>query len=360
MLNRDTYMTGNALVNMGTAIEMALNDGRVRLTGNERFGVATGEPERFKSFSDVMMAFKRQVEHLVRHVFIQNRLADTIRPRMLAAPLESALHDLCMENGLDIHQGRIPGGIMLGAWDPLGFGTAVDCLAAVKKLVFDDRKISFRELTDALAANFEGKEPLRQMCLNAPKFGDNNPYVDDIAAELEDFFRSLSARYTTLNGGRLDVRYVPITAYMPFGRVVGATPNGRKSGQPLSDGISPSQGCDSKGPTAVLLSVARTNESKYPHAAAKLLNMKLSPQTVQGVEGSRRLTALIRSWCDLKLWHIQFNIINNETLRAAQREPEKYRNLLVRVAGYSAYFLDLSPGLQDEIIRRTEWSFGEA
>ncbi|MCC6533939.1 MAG: glycyl radical protein [Burkholderiales bacterium] len=358
MLNRDTYMTGNSMVNLAIAVEMALNDGRVRLSSDERFGVATGDPCQFHTFADVLAAFKRQVEHLVRHTFIQNRLADTIRPRMLAAPLESSLHDLCMKHGLDIHQGKIPDGIVLGSWDPIGFGTAVDSLAAIKKLVFDDKKVTMRTLTSALASDFDGCEALRQMCVNAPKFGDNNPYVDDIAVDLENYFRSLSAGYTNLFGGKMDVRSVPITAYMPLGRVVGATPNGRKATQPISDGISPSQGCDTKGPTAVLMSVARLNESKYHHTAAKLLNMKLSPQTVQGREGTRRLAALIRSWCDLKLWHIQFNIINNETLRAAQRDPEKYRNLLVRVAGYSAYFVDLTPGLQDEIIRRTEGSFG--
>ena len=357
MLNRDTYMTGNSMVNLGAVVEMALNDGRVRLSDDERFGAQTGDPRGFAGFDDVMTAFKRQVEHLVRHVFIQNRMADMIRPTMLAAPIESCLHDLCMDNGLDIHQGRIEGGIVLGAWDPIGFGTAVDSLAAVRRLVFDDKKTTMGELVDALAKNFEGHEVLRQMCLNAPKYGNNDPYADDIAVEMEDFFRSLSERYTNLYGGKMDVRYVPVTSYMPLGRVVGATPNGRKATEPLSDGISPSQGTDTKGPTAVLMSIARTNESKYRHTAAKLHNMKLCPQAVEGELGTRRLAALIRSWCDLKLWHIQFNIINNQTLRAAQRDPEKYRNLLVRVAGYSAYFVDLTPGLQEEIIRRTEWKF---
>lgn len=357
MLNRDTYMTGNSMVNLGAVVEMALNDGRLRLSADERFGAQTGDPRGFGSFEAVMTAFKRQVEHLVRHVFIQNRLADMIRPTMLAAPIESCLHDLCMDNGLDIYQGKIEGGIVLGSWDPIGFGTAVDSLAAIRKLVFDDKKVTMGELADALAKNFEGNEVLRQMCLNAPKYGNNEPYADDIAVEMEDFFRSLSDRYTNLYGGKMDVRYVPVTAYMPLGRVVGATPNGRKATQPLSDGISPSQGSDTKGPTAVLMSIARTNESKYRHTAAKLLNMKLCPQAVQGELGTRRLAAFIRSWCDLKLWHIQFNIINNETLRAAQRDPEKYRNLLVRVAGYSAYFVDLTPGLQEEIINRTEWNF---
>lgn len=355
LLNRDTNMTANSMVNLGAAVEMALNDGRLRLNGGEQVGVSTGNARHFATFDDVMNAFKLQVENLARYVFIQDRIADTIRPYMLAAPIESCLHNLCMKSCLDIHQGgRIEGGLVIGSWDPMGFGTAVDSLVAVKKLVYDDKVVTMDELIEALEANFEGKEVLRQMCLNAPKYGNNDPYPDSIGRELEDFFRSISDRYTKLYGGRLDLRYVPVTAHVASGAVVGATPNGRKAREPLSDGISPSQGADVNGPTATLMSVAATKQSKYEHIQSRLLNIKLSPQAVAGEGGTKRLAALIRTWCDLKLWHIQFNIINNETLKAAQKDPEKYRNLLVRVAGYSAYFVGLSPALQDEIIKRTE------
>jgi formate C-acetyltransferase len=139
--------------------------------------------------------------------------------------------------------------------------------------------------------------------------------------------------------------------------VVGATPDGRKNGEPLSESISPSQGSDVRGPTATLTSIANTKCSHYKERAARLLNMKLSPASVAGEEGTKKLMALIRTACDMKMWHIQFNIINRETLLAAQKDPEKYRNLLVRVAGYSAYFVDLTPALQNEIIRRTEHGF---
>jgi formate C-acetyltransferase len=213
------------------------------------------------------------------------------------------------------------------------------------------------ELIEGLKVNFEGCEVLRQKCLNAPKYGNNDPYTDDIGQGLENFFRSISHRYTNLYNGKLDTRYVPVTAHIPFGRVVGATPNGRRAGEALSDGISPSQGADTQGPTATLLSVARTKESTYKEGAARLFNMKLSPQAVTDDSGTRRLAELIRTWCDLKIWHIQFNIINADTLRAALKDPEKYRNLLVRVAGYSAYFVDLSPELQQEIIMRSEKGF---
>jgi pyruvate formate-lyase/glycerol dehydratase family glycyl radical enzyme len=357
MLNKDTYMTGNSLVNIAAALEMALNDGKLRIEGKhieERLGMSTGDPRTFSTFDDILNAFKVQVKHLVKHAFIHNRISDSIRPRMIASPLESLLHDLCMKNCIDIHQGAIKDGIAFGAWDPTGFGSVVDSLAALKKLVYDDKSVSMADLINAIENNFKDNEALRLLCLSAPKYGNNDPYADSIGADLEDFFRSISHSYFNLFGGKLDVRYVPVTSHVPFGAVVGATPDGRKAGEPLSEGVSPSQGCDNNGPTAVLLSAAKTKESKYSEIAARLLNIKFSPQSAKGDEGTRKLAAFIRTWCDLKHWHIQFNIINNETLRSAQKDPEKYRNLLVRVAGYSAYFVDLSPPLQEEIIKRTE------
>jgi formate C-acetyltransferase len=262
-----------------------------------------------------------------------------------------------MKNCVDVHQGKMDGAVILGSWDPIGFGTAVDSLVAIKKLVYDDKLVSMGEMIEALENNFEGKEVIRQRCLNAPKYGNNDLYADSIGREIEDFARSISHRYTTLNGGKLDVRFVPITSHVPLGKIVWATPNGRKAKEPLSEGISPTQGADHKGPTATLISIARTKESKYIDGAARLLNVKLTPSAVAGDLGTKRLSSLIRTWCDLKLWHIQFNIINSETLKAAQKNPEKYTNLLVRVAGYSAYFVDLSLDLQNEIIWRTEHNF---
>jgi formate C-acetyltransferase len=259
-----------------------------------------------------------------------------------------------MKQCVDIHQGKIEGGLKLGNCFPVGYGTLVDSLAAIKKLVFDEKKLTMSEVIEALDTNFEGKESIRQMCLNAPKYGNNDPYVDLIGREIEGYMVSYAHKFTNLYGGTVDIDYTPVTAHVPLGKALGATPNGRKAKEPLSEGISPSQGCDVKGPTASLLSVARGMNTRYKNRAARLLNIKLSPQAVAGERGTRNLASFIRTWCDQKHWHIQFNIINNETLREARRNPEKYRNLLVRVAGYSAYFVDLSPDLQDEIIRRTE------
>jgi formate C-acetyltransferase len=357
LLNRDGVTTGCAWVNLGAILEMALHDGRLARLGDGRLGVPTGDPSAFTSFDDVWIAFQRQAENVMRHVFVQQYVADTLKSRFIAAPVCSMLHDLCMNDCRDMHAGPVAGALYLGFVDTLGFGTAIDSLAAIKKLVFDDKKLSLEELLEATEANFEGREAIRQLCLNAPKYGNDEPYADAIGHDIESFFVDLTRGYRTAFGGELDIRYVTITAHIPFGAVLRATPDGRKAGEPVSEGVSPSQGADRNGPTASLMSIARTRCEARKERAARLLNMKLSPSAVAGPEGTRKLMSFIRTACDLKMWHLQFNIVNRQTLLAAQEDPEKYRNLLVRVAGYSAYFVDLTPQLQDEIIHRTEHGF---
>lgn len=210
------------------------------------------------------------------------------------------------------------------------------------------------ELIAALEVNFKGYEVIRQMLLNAPKYGNNDDYADTIAKDLDLAALKFAHKYSKELGVHLDLRYVPFTSHVPFGKVVSATPNGRKAWTPLSDGSSASHGADINGPTAVLMSNYNSKNYDYRERAARLLNIKLSPACVAGEAGTDKLVSFIRSWCDLKLWHLQFNIINQETLLAAQKDPGKYRSLLVRVAGYSAYFVDLSPDLQNDIIARTE------
>jgi len=356
MVNRDAITTGCAWVNLGAIVEMALNDGTVK-KHDKQLGVSTGDPRAFASFEEVWNAFRLQAEHLMKHVFIQQYVADKMKSQFIATPMNSMLHDLCMKECTDIHAGPIKDAVYLGFFDTIGFATAIDSLAAVKKLVFDDKKLTMAELLDALDRDFEGKEAIRQMCLNAPKYGNNDPYADSIGHAIEELFARITHGHKTAFGGELDVRYVTITSHVPFGAVVGATPDGRRAGEAVSDGTAPSQGADQNGPTASLASVARTRCGRYKERAARLLNMKLSPSAVAGQEGTRKLMSLIRTACDLKMWHLQFNIINRDTLIAAQKEPEKYRDLLVRVAGYSAYFVDLTPQLQNEIIKRTEHSF---
>jgi isethionate sulfite-lyase len=357
MLHRDGIVTGCAWVNLGAVLEMALRDGRVACFGRDRIGIATGDPRSFASFDELWAAFCSQAEEIMRHTFLQQYVADTLQREHVAAPMFSMLHDLCMANGKDIHDGPLNGALYLGSFDLLGFGTVIDALAAIRKLVFDDRVLTWNELLTALDANFAGHEDVRQLCLRAPKYGNNDPYADDIGRDIEELFARMAHSHRTALGGELDVRYVSVTSHVPLGLVVGATPDGRRAGEPLSESISPSQGADVQGPTATLQSIARTKAGRYRERAARLLNLKLSPASVAGPAGTRKLMALIRTVCDMKMWHIQFNIVNRETLLAAQKDPEKYRNLLVRVAGYSAYFVDLTPALQNEIIRRTEHCF---
>jgi formate C-acetyltransferase len=357
MLNRDAITTGCAWTNLGAVMEMTLNDGKLKLFGDQQIGVNTGDPREFKSYDDLWNAFCRQGEFVMQHTFTQQYVADTLKSRYIAAPMSSMLHDLAMKDCKDMHDGPIEGALYLGFIDTLGFATAIDSLAAIKKLVFEDKKLTMDELLEAVDCNFEGKEAIRQMCLNAPKYGNNDQYADSIGRDIEEFFVKLTRQYKTAFGGELDIRYVTITAHVPFGAVLGATPDGRKAGEPIAEGVSPSQGADRNGPTASLASIARTKATGYKERAARLLNMKLTPSAVSGPDGAKKLMSLIRTACDLKMWHLQFNIINRDTLIAAQKDPEKYRDLLVRVAGYSAYFVDLTPQLQDEIIKRTEHSF---
>lgn len=355
--NLDVYSYSEAFMSMGAALEMALNDGVLRLT-KERLGVRTGDPRDFTTFDDVMNAFRLQIENITKHTWIKATMIDTVRPKILAAPLHSCLNDLFMQQCVDIHSGKVQGGLRnAGKTNYCGFGTTVDSLAAIKKLVYDDKTVTMTELLEGLEANFEGKEALRQMCLNTPKYGNNDPYVDSIGREVQRMLVTLTHGYTDAYGIKHDLQFVPVAAHVTLGAALGATPNGRRAKEALSDGVSPSQGSDVNGPTAALLSVANVKDVRYEDRGATLLNMKFSPQAVAGEEGTRNLVSLLRTWCDLKIWHIQFNIINAETLRDAQKNPEKYRSLLVRVAGYSAYFVDLSPALQEDIVRRMEHQY---
>jgi formate C-acetyltransferase len=252
-----------------------------------------------------------------------------------------------------LHSEHIEGGLDAGFFDFIGLGTAADSLAAVKKNIYEDKTMTWRELLDALDANFEGYEVIRQRLLHSPSYGNDDAYVDEIARRIDEAAVKFSKEYSRNLGIYMDLRYVSQSANVPFGKVVGALPNGRFAKTALSDGSSASQGADVNGPTAVLLSNYHTKNTRFNNRASRLLNIKLSPASVQGEIGTKKLIQFIRAWRDLKLWHLQFNIINQETLLKAQKNPEAYRSLLVRVAGYSAYFVELSPDLQADIIERT-------
>lgn len=353
MPNRDTYTSGCAYINYAAALEMTLYGGRMRLYGDEQIGLDTGDATLFTRWADFWDAYMAQQINFIKHAFIQQHIIIGLRPDHFAVPLASAMHDLCMENCVDLHAPRIEGGIDLGYFECIGYGTVVDSLAAIKKLVFEEKKLTMEELVDALKSNFEGCEDVRAMLRNAPCYGNNDPYADSIAKAIDRASLEFTHKYARELGVHLDLRLVPFTSHVPFGKVVSATPNGRKAYTALADGSSASHGADVNGPTAVLLSNFATKNYDFRERAARLLNIKLTPGCVAGDEGTEKLVGFIRAFCDLKLWHIQFNIINRDTLLAAQKEPDKYRNLIVRIAGYSAYFCDLSKDLQDDLIART-------
>ncbi len=354
MPNRDTYTSPCAYINFAAALEMAIYNGKMKLHDDEVIGLETGDPRNFKTWDEFWNAYMAQHINFLKHAFVQQHIIINLRAKHFAWPLGSALHDLCMKECKDLHSPVIEGGIDLGYFEFIGYGTVVDSLAVIKKLVFEEKKLTMAELIGAMEANFEGKEIIRQLLANAPKYGNNDPYADEIARDLDRECLKFTQKYSRELGVHLDLRYVPFTSHVPFGKVVSATPNGRKAFTPLSDGSSASQGADTSGPTAILLSNYNSKNYDFRERAARLLNIKFTPACVAGEEGTEKLAAFIKSWCDLRLWHIQFNVINKETLLAAKKNPDKYRGLIVRIAGYSAYFTDLSPDLQDDLIARTE------
>jgi formate C-acetyltransferase len=273
-----------------------------------------------------------------------------------AAPQTSMLHDLAMAECRDLHtHGEwFEGAIDHSTFEAIGKGTAIDSLAAVKHLIFDTKKLTWDQLVTAMEANWEGHEAVRQLCANAPKYGNGIEWVDAIGFDIETVILEFLDRHPKPHGQVFLLRQIPITFHVPFGKVTWATPNGRKATEYLAEGISASHGMDAKGPTVALSSIARARNRSFREKGGDLINLKFNPSNVAGEEGTRRLMQIIRAWCELKHWHVQFNIINRETLLAAQKEPDKYRNLIVRIAGYSAYFVDLSPAQQAEIIARTE------
>ena len=353
MPNRDTYTSGNPYINFAAALEMTLYNGKMQKYGDKQLSIETGDPTKMETWEEFFEAFKAQERNFLKHAFIQQHQVIHNRKNHFATPLGSAMHDLAMKHAVDLHQPDVPEGIDLGYFEFMGIGTVVDSLSAIKKLVYEEKKLTMEEVIEACRCNFEGKEDIRAMLQNVPCFGNNDPYADSIGKELDHVCVEFANKYQKELGVHLDVRYVPFTSHVPFGRVVSATPNGRYAYTPLSDGSSASHGADNNGPTAVMLSNYTTKNFNYRERAARLVNIKFTPKCVEGEEGTKKLVDFIRAFCDLRLWHIQFNVINADTLKAAQKEPEKYRNLIVRIAGYSAYFCDLSKDLQDDLIRRT-------
>ena len=355
--NIETHKTGNSAVNYGSIIEMTLRDGRIKIFGDHQFGPQTGDPRAWTRFDQVWNAFKTQTESVIRNILIENTVGRHLKPLYFASPFASMLHDLASTACMDLqrHGEGIPGALDLTCIDGIGgFGTAIDSLVTIKTLIFDEKKLTWDELLGALECNWEGKEAIRQMCLNTPKYGNGIEWVDKLGKEVYRISLDYVRDNPKPNGQPTIVRIIPITFHVPAGKVTMATPTGRPAGEYLSEGISPAHGMDVKGPTVTMNSMVRATAIAVKEKGPNLINMKFSPANVAGEAGTRRLMQIIRTWCSLKLWHLQFNIINRNTLLAAQKDPEKYRDLVVRIAGYCAYFVELTPMQQAEILARTE------
>jgi formate C-acetyltransferase len=279
-----------------------------------------------------------------------NNVIERLYAEHLPVPFLSLFIDDCVVKGKDYNDGgaRYNTNYIQG----VGLGTITDSLAAIKFNAFDKKYITMGELLEALRTNFHGYETLRQKLVNrTPKYGNDDDYADQFARTVfEDYYEAVDGRPNTKDG-HYRINLLPTTVHIYFGKAVGATPDGRKAGEPLSEGVSPVQGADRKGPTAVIKSVAKIDHAR---TGGTLLNQKFTPQLLADEEGLDKLAHLIRTYFKLDGHHIQFNVVNSDMLRDAQRRPEKYRDLIVRVAGYSDYFVDLNLELQNEIIKRTE------
>lgn len=343
---------GNSgLICLSKCLELALNDGKCMLTGKQ-MGPHTGKPNEFKTFKEILTAFKIQVEHFAKYLALYDNIIDNIHMQVAPLPLHSILTRDCLRTGIEFNRG----GAKYNTTSPLGVGpiTTGDSLAAIKKLVFKEKLITMKELNEVLINNFEGKENIRQMLLNrAPKFGNDEDIADDLCNEVLNIYCDELAKYKNARSGPFIAGLYYLSANIPFGLHTAATPDGRKAREALNDGgISPSQGRDKKSITAVAKSVGKLDVVRVHHGA--ILNQRFHPSLLEREDKLKLFIQYIRTFMDLGGWHVQFNVLTTDILRDAQNNPENYRDLVIRVAGYSAFFTDLESELQEDIIKRTE------
>jgi pyruvate formate-lyase/glycerol dehydratase family glycyl radical enzyme len=341
------WLTG--YFNLPKVLELTLNDGFDKRTGRQ-VGIRTGKASDYKTFEDLMIAFRQQVNYLVNIKIRGNNVIEKTFATWLPVPFLSLLVEDCIANGKDYNCGgaRYNTTYIQG----VGLGSITDMLTSLRYHIFDNRNYTWEEVMTALNSDFEGYEQMQyEMIYNTPKYGNDDDYADQHAVDVfEIYYDAVNGRPTS-RGAVHRINMLPTTSHVYFGSVIGATPDGRKAHLPLSEGISPFQGVDRHGPTSVIKSASKIDHLR---TGGTLLNQKFSPQFFEDEDSYNNLTALIRSYFSLDGHHIQFNVVNAETLKEAQKHPELYRDLIVRVAGYSDYFNDLGEDLQNEIIRRTE------
>lgn len=343
--------TSAVSINLAAAVEYALNGGKSRITG-QVMGLPEKPASEFNSYEEVKAAYFKQLAYLIKHSVIGSLTAQQIHAEMVPRPYLSLLVDGCMNKGKDLSKGGAKynvGPVLTG----IGVADSANSLAMIKKLVFEEQRYTLAEICRALDANWDGCGELRRAALACPKYGNDIDYVDSIAVEISEFYYKEIRGYRDYFGSPFNSAFMGISNYIPAGSVIGATPDGRLAKSPLTEGISPHAGTDLTSPTAAMRSVAKINHDV--HSGGTLLNIKFAPELLKSERNLKNLASLIRAYFALGAFHVQFNVISTETLRRAQENPEDYRDLLVRVAGYSTQFVNLSREAQDAIIARTTY-----
>ena len=339
-------------MNIPKIFQITLFNGYDQVSGKQ-LGLELGYAKDFKTYEELWDAFKKQLEYFVNIKLYGNNIIERIYAEFMPAPLLSVVTNDCISNAKDYNAGgaRYNTNYIQG----VGIGTVTDCLTSVKYNVFDEKNFTMDELIEAMEHNFEGYDYIYSLVTEkTPKYGNDDDYADDVMKQIFDLYHDTIVGRPNMKGGKYGIDMLPTTCHVYFGDVILATPNGRKAHKPVSEGISPEKAADVNGPTAVIKSCA-----KMDHLATSgtLLNQKFTPDVVAGEEGLAHMADLVRSYFAMDGHHIQFNIIDRATLIEAQKNPEEYKDLIVRVAGYSDFFRNLDKPLQDEIINRTEQSF---
>lgn len=341
-----------AMFNLLKVLELTLNNGVCLLTG-EQMGLPLGDLTSYSTYKELEDAFAKQIDYFIDKMIQCCEVVEKIHMQVLPSPFLSTVIDDCIEKGMDVTAGGAH--YNLSGIQVIQAANIADSLAAIKKLVYEEKRIDKGRLLAGLRSNFSGDEPLRLTLLNhAPKYGNDVEWVDEIAHKWVRYFNEKLKSYRNVRGGPYHTGLYTVSAHVPMGQNVGATPDGRLAKEPLADGgMSPVYGRDIKGPTAVLKSVSRVDSMLGSNGT--LLNMKFLPEFFKTEIGVEKFAQFLRTFVQLKISHIQFNVVRKEDLLAAKKDPEKYRGLTVRVAGYTAYFTELADDLQNEIIARTSY-----
>ncbi|MGL4365568.1 MAG: trans-4-hydroxy-L-proline dehydratase [Cetobacterium sp.] len=338
--------------NLPKILELTLNNGYDKIS-NKQLGLKLGYAEDFKSYDELFEAYKKQIKYFMDIKIEGSNIIETIYAKYMPVPFLSIITNDCISRGKDYNAGgaRYNTTYVQG----VGIGTITDSLAAIKYNVYDEKNFTMEELMNALNNNFEGSARILNLVKNkTPKYGNDNDYADDIMKSVFEYYNSVVTDRPNMKGGRYAINMLPTTCHVYFGEVMMASANGRLAHKPVSEGISPEKGADIYGPTAVLKSAAKMDHLK---TGGTLLNQKFLPNVVKGEEGLNHMADVVKTYFNMDGHHIQFNVIDKETLLKAQQNPDEYKDLIVRVAGYSDHFRNLSKALQDEIIDRTEQNF---